>query len=151
MLAEIQAVINSWPLLYVKGKITDVLNPNSFVAVTNSTALSVTTVDDVLDLDFKPIDNIILLLSMRKKGQQRPDQFRQIEYLLSLRESRHLQCKQRRTAIKNTPFFNDIVQIKDGTQRRIWRLGRITEVHISYDWQVRAASVKTFLRRSMCN
>ena len=53
----------------------DVLTPKSFVAVTNSTALFIPTVDDVLDQDFNPIDIITLLLSMRKKGHQRLDQF----------------------------------------------------------------------------
>ena len=154
MLVEIQAVINSWPLLYVKVEITDILTPNPFVAVTNSTALFVTSVDDVQDLHFKPIDSITLLLSMRKKGQQRLDQFWsswQNDYLLSLRESLHTQRMQRCTAINITPSINDTVQIKDDTPRGVWRLGRITEVHISYDGQVRAASVKTFLWRSICH
>ena len=115
MLREIKAVINSWPLLYVKGEITDILTPNPFVTVSNSAVLYVTTLDDILGLDFKPIDSIILLLYMRKKGQQRLEQFRssfQNEYLLSLRESLHSQSKQRRTAINITPSINDIVHIK---------------------------------------
>ena len=151
MVADIQAVINSLPLQYVKGEITDVPTPNPFVDVTNSTPLFVTTIDDVLDLDFKPIDSITLFLSMRKMGQQRLDQFWsswQYEYLLSLRESLHSQGEQKCTAINNTPSINDIVQIKENTPHGIW-LGCITEVHISYDGQVCAGSVKTFLRRSI--
>ena len=75
------------------------------------------------------------------------DQFRsswQNEYLLSLRESLHSQRKHKRTAVNITPSINDIVQIKDDTPSGIWRLGRITEVHISYDGQVCDASVKHF-------
>ena len=125
ILAEIHVVINFWPLLYVKGGITDVFTPNSLFAVTNSIALCVRTVDEVLDLDFKPIDSITLLFSMRKKGQQRLEQFLsswQNQYLLSLREFLHLQRKQKRTAINVIPSVNDIVQIKDDTRRGIWRL-----------------------------
>ena len=154
MLADIQAVINSLPLLYVKGEITDVPTPNPFVAVTNSTAWFVKTIDDVLALDFKPIDSTTLLLSMRRMSQQRLDQFGsswQNDYLLSLRKSLHSQRKQRRTAINITPSINDIVQIKDDTPRGIWRLLRITEVHINYDGQVCAGSVKTYLGRSICH
>ena len=91
---------------------------------------------------------------MRKKGQQRLDQFWsswQNEYQLSLRNSLHLQRKQRHTAINITPSVKDIVQIKDDTRRGIWRLGRITDVQVSYDGQVRAASVKIFLRRYICH
>ena len=108
----------------------------------------------MLDLDFKPTDCTTLLLSMWKKGQQGLEQFWsswQNEYLLSLRESIHSQRKQRRTAINITPSINDIVQVKDDTLRGIWRLGRITEVHISYNGQACDASVKTFLRRSICH
>ena len=91
---------------------------------------------------------------MQKKGQQRLDLFWsswQNEYLLSLRESLHSQRKQRRTAINITPSINTIVQIKDDVPRGIPRFGRITEVYISYDGQVCAASVKTFLGKSICH
>ena len=84
---------------------------------------------------------------MRKKGQQRLDQFWaswQNEYRLSLRESLHSQRKQRRTAIDITPSINHIVH-KNDTPHGIWRFARITEVHISYNGQVLAVSVKTFL------
>ena len=54
----------------VDGQNSSVVTPNTFVAVTNSTAFFVTTVDDVLDLDFKHINSITLLLSMRKKASK---------------------------------------------------------------------------------
>ena len=67
-----------------------------------------------------------------------------------MRESLHSQREQRRTAINITPSINDIFQINDDTPRENWKLGRITEVHINFDRQARAASVKAFLRRYIC-
>ena len=158
MLAQIQAVINSPSLLYVEDEITDVLTPNHFIAVPNFTVLYATTVDNVLDPNFKPVDSITLLLSMWKKGHRRLDQFWSSwknEYLLSLRWSQHSQHKQRCTAINVTSSVNGIVQIKDDTPRGMWGLGRITDLHTCSNGQVCAASVKTaeknVLRRSICH
>ena len=81
---------------------------------------------------------------MEKKGQKHVDNFWKLsreEYLLSLRERSQTNLKGPRTHSLFSANVGDVILIKDDLPRRSWRMGRIQDLIISRDGQIRSAKI----------
>ena len=147
ILNEVEAIVNSRPIVYVDDDIDDVLTPSHFLCLRNSCGfLPALLPSEADDPDYVPTDNLASkLLETWKKGQRNLDQFWtswRNDYLLNLRESQTSQHKQPR--VNNcSPKIGDVVLVKDDLPRGFWRLGRLTSVQKSADGLVRSATVTT--------
>jgi hypothetical protein len=142
ILSSIKQAINSRPLTYVtSSEPEEVITPNSFLKLNgnNSLILKETLSDDVWDRE--------TIQSRLEKSLALQDKlfvnFRQMwyeNYLLSLREySRDLyQC-----SFENKIKVGDIVLVKHPFKSRpFWNMGRVLEVMIGYDNNIRFVKVK---------
>lgn len=146
ILKEIEAVVNSRPLVYVGEDINSnvILTPNSFLCL-NPNMIMPKLFDK--DENYSPQESSAeKLLKFWQKGQKLLDNFWRIwrdEYLLSLRERSQTHIKTGRIHSDVIPRKGQIVILKDETPRANWRLGRITELVKSSDGLIRSAKVKT--------
>ncbi|XP_065197781.1 uncharacterized protein LOC135829305 [Sycon ciliatum] len=154
ILVEVEAVVNSRPLVYVSDEIYTVLTPAHFLSLSAEISLPQGHVEE--DPDFAPtMSSAELLLSTWKKGQKRLNEFWNCwrsEYLTSLRERQQSQLKQvAHSTVK--PRIGHVCLIKDDAPRGMWKLGIISELHASRDGETRSATVRTpnnkLLRRSL--
>ena len=79
-----------------------------------------------------------------EKGAKHIDSFWKIwreEYLLSLRERSQGSLKGPRTQSPFSANVGDVILIKDDLPRGSWRMGRIMDLTISRDGQIRSAKV----------
>ena len=159
VLAEIEATLNSRPLIYISGELDDqtIITPGHFLSANSKTG-SPHFEESNEDPDYRnqPLNEGRRLLEMWKKGNKHLDQFWEIwrnHYLLNLRERSQIFMKHSRKQSSKEPQVGDIVQIKDPTPRGSWRIGKITELLKSQDSQERAAKVtlanKHVLQRSL--
>ena len=141
VLAEVEAVVNSRPLVYVDNDVKDILTPSHFLGVYSSGLIPFPADDDYI-----PPSSRNSLLEVWKKGQRRLEQFWKMwrdEYLLSLREAHRASFRQQRSLASEGPSVGDVVLIKEELPRGSWRLGRVTETFTSADDAIRSASVIT--------
>ena len=147
LLVEIEAVVNSRPLTFIYGDIdsqrsltaADFLLPKRDFGVPNLE-------HNLDDPDFQPkLSSKDALIGLWKQRQKQLDAFWKFwhdEYLLSLRERPQLRHKGSRVHVNSTPKVGEIVLIKeDGVQRGCWKMGRIVEVILSKDGEIRSAKI----------
>jgi len=148
LLKEIEAVVNSRPLVYVGDDINSniTLTPNHFLSLNPD--LGIPEIDyDNQDCEFRLRENSQdKLLEVWKKGQKMLDNFWQIwkdEYLASLRERMQFALKAGRIQSPFSPRVGDVVLMKDDLPRGCWKMGKISELTPSRDGHIRSAKVST--------
>ena len=163
IITEVEAVINSRPLVYVDDDLeNEIITPNHFLSLNtkNGTTELIRNNedDDKNDPDYQneELTTAHKLLEHWKKDNKRLEQFWKVwkdGYLLNLRERNQLFQKHPRIQAKKCPKIGDIVQIKDSLPRRTWRMGCIVEMIRSSDGEERAARVmmpnRNILQRSI--
>ena len=146
VLKEIEAVVNSRPLVYVGDDIDAniTLTPGHFLTMNPKTGVAESE-SDTNDPDFNPYESSTeRLLETWKKGQKLLNAFWRIwrdEYLLSLRERSQRKLKSGRKQSNYSPSIGDVVLIKENTPRGCWKLGKIIELVTSRDQCTRSAKV----------
>ena len=154
ILTETEAMVNSRPLVYVGDEIEQILTPAHFLSLSATVSLPQGTAEE--DPDFRmSMSSAEHLLEVWKKGQKRLNTFWthwRTQYLASLRERQQTELKQYAHSA-STPKMGDVCLIRDDGPRGMWKIGLITELHVSNDGEVRSATVKTannkFFRRSL--
>ena len=163
IITEVEAVINSRPLVYVDDDLEkEIITPNHFLPlnIKNGTPeLMRNNEDDYKndpDYQNEELTTAHKLLETWKKGNKHLEQFWKVwkdGYLLNLRERNQPFQKHPRIQAKKRPKIRDMVQIKDILPRGTWKMGRIVEMIRSSDGQERAARVmmpnRNILQRSI--
>lgn len=148
VLVEVEAVVNSRPIVYVGTELDDwCLCPADFLSLNPKTGIPENcTVYDAKDPLFQPnFSSSERLLQIWEKGQKHLNVFWKIwaeDYLLSLRERTQLQLRGPRIRAKSPPHVGEVVLIKDNLPRGTWKLGRIEELITSQDGEVRSANIR---------
>jgi hypothetical protein len=158
LVKEVEAVVNTRPLVYVDGDIDSniTLTPSHFLTLNPSIGVPEPNWDGK-DPDYdKKGASSVELLKIWKKGQKLLNEFWRIwreDYLVSLRERLQVNLKAGRIVSPIVPQVGDIVLIKDNLPRGSWKVGRIIEILKSRDGEVRSANVvlpnKRVLRRPL--
>jgi hypothetical protein len=147
VLKEIEASINSRPLVYVGNDINSsiTLTPSHFLTL-NRNVCSPDIDQNEDDYTYKPTESTAdALLKNWHKGQKLLSAFWKIwreEYLLSLRERTQVKLKYGRSQPRFGLEVGTVELIKDELPRGCWRMGKIVELVVSRDKQVRSAKVK---------
>ena len=151
ILTEVEAVINSRPLVYVGADLNSgfALTPGDFLSLNQKTGVPSLETDheQLQDPDFiESLSSAKKLLETWKKGQKHLNTFWTLwfeEYVLSLRErgQKYLKCP--RVQSKIQPTKGDVVLLKESSPRGTWKLGMIEEIIMSKDDEVRGAAVRT--------
>ncbi|XP_073249615.1 uncharacterized protein [Porites lutea] len=151
ILTEIEAVINSRPLVYVGADLKSgfALTPGDFLSLNPKTGVSFLETEDeqLQDPDFvEKLSSAKKLLETWKKGQKHLNTFWKLwfdEYVLSLRERSQKYLKAPRVQAKVQPTKGDVVLLKESSPRGTWKLAMIEEIITSKDNEVRAATIRT--------
>ena len=155
LIQEIEAVINSRPLMYVDDDI------NSQEALTPSHFTSINTRNGVpdIEIDYYPIKDLsTVLLEAWKRGQIHLNRFWMTwsnEYLQNLREKHCLNMKPMKGEITRMPRVGEVVIVKEeGMPRGSWKLARISNlIESEIDGLSRAANLQTmngnFIKRPL--
>lgn len=147
ILKEVEAVVNTRPLVYVGDDITSniALSPSHFLSLNPNTGCPELN-EDHNDQDYNPYESSSeKLLQIWKKGQRLLSSFWKIwynDYLLSLRERTQTKLSTGRIQSHFSPSEGDIVLLKDDVPRGCWKLGQITQLFTSFDGCVRSAELK---------
>ena len=141
-------MVNSRPLVYVGDDInsTLTLSPAHFLSQNPYTGVPVLDTEGVgNDPDYQnKMSSHEKLLAVWKTGQGHLNRFWEIwsnEYLLSLRERTQHHVKAGRIQSEHAAQVGDVVLIKEDLPRGTWRIGKIQELIVSQDGQVRTAKV----------
>lgn len=144
---EIEAVVNSRPLVYVGDDINSriTLTPSQFLCLNPN--LGVPEIDcNLSDPTFIPYtSNSEKLLKLWKKGQKLLDVFWKMwreDYLMSLRERMQTYLKDGKVHSSFSPDIGDVVIIKDDIPRGLWKLGRIFTLIPGKDRKIRTAKIQ---------
>ena len=144
ILVEVEAVVNSRPLVYVDEDINSsmVLTPFDFLSLHYQHIIPdiVDDSDPDFDVEKKPT-TAQQLLETWKRGQKRLSQFWSIwknEYMLSLRERVKRKLLHQMTAV---PRVGGVVLIKDNLPRGRWKVRKILELIMRRDQRVRSAKL----------
>ena len=152
ILKEVEAVVNSRPLVYIEDDINSsmTLTPSHFLTLNPTIGIPTYDADDN-DHDFSPNESSTDKLVLKwKKGLRHVQRFWKIwrdEYLKSLRERTQTRLREAKKRSQNQAQIGDVVLIKDDLPRGNWRIGKITELMTSFDNQVRAAKIKLASKR----
>ncbi|XP_060575739.1 uncharacterized protein LOC132733143 [Ruditapes philippinarum] len=147
---EVEAVVNSRPLVYVGDDInsTIALTPNHFLSLNPFTGIPEMCNDETdneKDVDYIPYENTRdKLLALWKKGQNMLNSFWKMwreDYLMNLRERMQFALKTGKTTSSFKAKEGDVVLIKDNLPRGCWRIGKVLELVKSRDGYERSAKV----------
>ncbi|CAG2200066.1 unnamed protein product [Mytilus edulis] len=147
LLAESEAVVNSRPLVYIGDDINSniILTPAHFLTLNAKTGFPDHNEEDSTDPEYLPqISSAKKLLLTWKKGQKHLNMFWKTwrdEYLLSLRERTANKLRSGRIQSKTPAKVGDIVLIKENLPRGSWKIGRICQLVVSRDGQIRSGKV----------
>ena len=145
--AEIQAVINSRPLVYISEDINSghILTPSDFFSLNPKQG---TPVLEDCGHDTKYVHGKIStaekIITIWTKGQKYLNQFWQIwrdDFLMNLRERSQMNLKQAHIESDVTPRVGDVVLVKENLPRGMWKLGKIQQLIQSTDQKIRSARV----------
>ena len=146
VLKEVEATINSRPLVYVSDDIASsiTLTPNHFLTLNPQTGIPELEYD-ANDEDYQPHESTSeRLLETWKKGQKLLNVFWKIwrdEYLLSLRERTKCELKSKHKQSHFSPGEGDVVLVKEDIPRGSWRLGKVIRLVSSRDGCIRSAKL----------
>ncbi|XP_061717738.1 uncharacterized protein LOC133525496 [Cydia pomonella] len=141
VIKEVEAVVNTRPLTTVDDEIDHILTPADFLC-TGGIVLP-----DQSDKEFLGSATVTKadLIESWKRGQQILKEFIEMfsnRYLTSLRERRILH-KQPRVTVDVIPQVGQLVQAKgSGSNRLLWKVGRISSLIKSNDGEIRVAKVE---------
>ncbi|XP_065222626.1 uncharacterized protein LOC135847123 [Planococcus citri] len=139
VLYEVTSVINSRPIVYVGENDSNVLTPNDLM---NSKFDFIPDIDNVKNIKRDVIVNLW------KRSNNIINQFWNVwkfQYLTSLRE-RNISIKQKKNVVDLVPKVGDIVLIEGDKKfcpRGEWKVGKVINVNVSSDSNVRSAIVET--------
>ena len=144
LLKEVEAVINSRPLVYVGDDVNSSLSltPGHFLSLNPNTGIPTSESDDDEDYTCKTTSNH--LLKVWKKGQKLLDQFWKSwrdDYLASIRERMQYSLRSPRILSPFQAKIGDVVLIKDNVPRGCWKTGRIRELVVSRDGYARSVKI----------
>jgi hypothetical protein len=147
IICEIQAVINSRPLLYVGDDINseNILTPACFL--TMNPKIGIPDLKNDSNEDPTSITNLSSaekIMQTWKKGHNRLNQFWKLwrkEYLLSLRERFQSSLKHPRKQSRQSPSQGDIVLVKEDLPRGRWKSAKIVMLNRGADKRIRSAQV----------
>jgi hypothetical protein len=146
LVKEIEAVINSRPLVYVGDDIqsTITLTPSHFLTLNPNIGIPECLEEN--DSDYSPYESSVdRLLNIWKRGQKLLNKFWKVwrdDYLLSLRERTQSRLKTHRIQSHETPKIGDVVLIKEDVSRGLWKLAKIKQLTVSRDGNIRSCSVE---------
>ena len=145
LVAKIEAVLNSRPLLSVGSEIADsYLSPSCFLAPSSQLVLPPIDVN-LSDPDYSPEQHGQDLLQLYKKGQAKLQDFWKLfstQYLQELRERNTLQFPARKGELLRQPQIGELCLIREPSSRLRWPLARIEEFLPSSDGQLRFVVVR---------
>ncbi|CAG2201755.1 unnamed protein product [Mytilus edulis] len=147
LVAESEAVVNSRRLVYIGDDINSniILTPAHFLTLNPKTGFPDHNEEDSTDPEYLPqISSAKKLLLTWKKGQKHLTMYWtswRDEYLLSLRERTANKLRSGRIQCKTPAKVGDIVLIKDNLPRDSWKIGRICQLTVSRDGQIRSGKV----------
>ena len=146
IITEVQAVVNSRPLVYVGDDINSgiTLTPANFLTLNPYTGIPEDETSDH-DSEYQPQQTSAQkLLQTWLKCQKHLNRFWKMwrdDYLLNLRERTNTHVRGPRINALQKPKPGDIVLIRDNLPRGSWKLGRIKNMITSQDGEQRAAKV----------
>ena len=148
ILTEVEAVVNSRPLVYVADDIksSHVLVPSDFLSMNSNNVIQGYGSEEK-DKEYQPnvtMSNAEKLLKVWKWGQRKLKQFWELwrnDYLLSLRERTQMSLKGPKKLSHNAPQVGDVVLIKENLPRGRWRVGVIRQLIRGKDQMIRSARV----------
>ena len=155
LLTEIEAIINTRPLVYVGAD--DLLSLSPADLLQQHTSLGLPDAPNHLDdPDYTPpatrTSTAATLLDAWRKGQTLLNQFWTLwktDYLAALREKQRATLPNRRPTVDQLPGIGDVVLIGDSTSRGCWQLGRIIRLHHSRDTAIRSAELQLPNKRTI--
>ena len=155
LLVEVEAVVNTRPLVYVGADDCLSLSPADLLQQHTSIGLpDAAPIHE--DPDYTPPDTrkslADTLLDAWRRGQNLVNHFWQTwkaEYLAALREKQRATLNRKDPTTVQFPLVGDVVQIGDSTSRGCWRLGRITRLHESRDKAIRSADILLANKRTV--
>ncbi|XP_065217307.1 uncharacterized protein LOC135843368 [Planococcus citri] len=139
VLYEVTSVINSRPIVYVGENDSNVLTPNDLMN---------TKFDFIPDIDNVKNIKRDVIVNLWKRSNNIINQFWNVwkfQYLTSLRE-RNISIKQKKNVVDLVPKVGDIVLIEGDKKfcpRGEWKVGKVINVNVSSDSNVRSAIVET--------
>ncbi|XP_065217189.1 uncharacterized protein LOC135843288 isoform X2 [Planococcus citri] len=139
VLYEVTSVINSRPIVYVGENDSNVLTPNDLMN---------TKFDFIPDIDNVKNIKRDVIVNLWKRSNDIINQFWNVwkfQYLTSLRE-RNISIKQKKNVVDLVPKVGDIVLIEGDKKfcpRGEWKVGKVINVNVSSDSNVRSAIVET--------
>ena len=140
IICEVQAVINSRPLIYVGDDINskEILTPSHFLSLNPKTGIpQVERNNEDNDTDiFKKLSSTENLLQTWKRGHNRLEQFWNMwknNYLLSLRERFQSHLKHPKIQSQTNPSIGEVVLIKENLPRGCWKMAKIVKLCESRD------------------
>ena len=155
ILAESETVVNSRPLVYVGDDINSnmILTPAHFLMLNPKTGTPGTEENFTEDPEYLTyISSAEMLLQRWKKGQRHLDTFWKSwrdDYLLSLRERTAYKLKEGRIQHRMEPQVGDVILIKDDLPRGSWKVGRLCELTVSQDGEIRSGKVLLPTKRTL--
>ena len=154
ILTEVEAVVNSRPLVYVDSDINSnfPISPLNFLSLNhNHFILDFACSEEEMEFDMNErLSMAQQLLERWKRGQRSLTQFWEMwrnNYLLALRERTQLFHKRSKGTVKQIPKLGDVVLLKDKLPRGQWRIGRIDKLIEGKDQLIRAAKVRLSSRK----
>ena len=146
---EVEAVVNSRPLVYVGADFSSgfTITPGNFLSLNPKTGVpSLAEEDRLQDPDFlSKLSSSQTLLDMWHKGQKHLNTIWKLwfdEYVLSLRERTQKHLKAPRTQSSRQSTKGDVL-LKERSPRGTWKLAVVEELLSSTDGEIRAATVRT--------
>ena len=147
---EIEAVLNSRPLIYLDDEIrsktlrpVDLISPDTCIGIPPVNSLD----EDPNDEEYRPPNEGNLLKLMHQRSVETLDKFWELwksQYLLSLRETHRDKHKNPRIEERDIPHEGEVVIVKEESLTRgSWKLAHISEVIRDPDGEIRTAVITT--------
>ena len=155
ILAEVESVVNSRPLVYIDNDINSsiVITPSSFLSLSHRHFVPDYMTETDTDFQVTQKSNTAQqILERWKTGQKYLNQFWHIwskEYLLSLRERNQSMLKQPRKSVMQAPQVGDVVLIRENLPRGQWKVSKISKLIKGKDNVIRSAKVMLPSRRCL--
>ena len=154
VLTEVEAVINSRPLVYIDDDINSsvTLSPTDFLLLHSNNVIPDLVEESDREFDVTRASSSEQLLEIWKRGQRYLNEFWKLwkhEYLSNLRERSQVLLKGSRNTASTEAKVGDIVLIKEIVPRGRWKVGKICELIKSRDKMIRSAKVTVGQRKSI--